>query len=71
MIVAVEKGLQTLSEEDAAPVQPWIVGILSQTRPPVLNMSAAEWVAIQQLCDDDSILVLLADKGRSTVIMDR
>ena len=34
-------------------------------------MSASEQVAIKQLRDDDSILVLPADKGRSTVIMDR
>lgn len=71
MIAAVENGLQELSEEDAASVQPRIVGLLSQSRPPVLNMSADEQVAIKQFHDDNSILVLVADKGQSTVIIER
>ena len=71
MIAAVENGLQRLSEKDAASVRPRIIGILSQSKLPVSNLSATERRAIKQLRDDDDILILPADKGQSTVIMDR
>ena len=66
-----ENGLQKLPEEDAASIWSCVISILSRTKPPVSNLSVAERRAIKQLRDDDSILILPADKGRSVVVMDK
>ena len=63
MIAAVECGLDKLPEEDAASIRPRIVSILSQSRPPVSNLSAAERRVNKQLHDDNDILILPAGKG--------
>ena len=66
-----ENGLHRKPEEVADSARSRIIGIFSQARPPSSNLSASERRAIKMLQDDDDILILPADKGRATVVMDR
>ena len=47
------------------------VGTIAKVRPPTANLLPQECKAIKSPQEDDCILVLPADKGRATVVMDR
>ena len=40
-------------------------------RTPTQNLTPGEWRAVKQLQEDDAILILKADKGNMTVVMDK
>ena len=42
---------------------------LQNSKPPNNNLSKQGWKALEELQSDASIVILLADKGRSTVIL--
>ena len=44
---------------------------LEKSKPPKPNISKTERQALKSLQDDDSIIILPADKGNATVVMDR
>ena len=44
---------------------------LEKSKPPKPNISKTERQALKSLQDDDSIIILPADKGSATVVMDR
>ena len=48
-----------------------VVKIVSKSKPPRSNISRAEREAIKALAKDDSIVILPADKGRTTVILNK
>ena len=48
-----------------------IVGAIAKAKPPPVNLLPQERKAIKTLQEDDRILVLQADKGQATVVMDR
>ena len=50
-----------------------VFGLLSSSlsKPPKSNISKTERQALKSLPDDDSIIILPADKGNVTVVMDR
>lgn len=48
-----------------------VVKIVSKSKPPRPNISRAEREAIKALAKDDSIVILPADKGRTTVILNK
>ncbi|XP_078347130.1 uncharacterized protein LOC144632375 [Oculina patagonica] len=48
-----------------------VVKIISKSKPPRSNISKAEREAIKYLAKDDSIVILPADKGRTTVILNK
>lgn len=48
-----------------------IVGILKRAKPPTTNVTSAESKAIRDLQRDDTIMILPADKGKATVVMDK
>ena len=48
-----------------------IVGVLRNAKPPKPNLTREERAAYQTLSKDENILILPADKGRSTVVMDK
>ena len=70
MVAAVESGLRCLPEEAAELARTKVIGAISKARPPPMNMLPQECHAIKNLQKDDSIVVLPADKGRATVVMD-
>ena len=46
------------------------MGCLARARPPPANLSQAEHKALKCLREDDSIVIVPADKGNITVVMD-
>ena len=48
-----------------------VIGILQRARPPPSNLSPEECRALSSLRQDSDIVILPADKGRSTVVMYR
>ena len=48
-----------------------VIGAISRARLPPKNITSQEALALRDLSQDESILVLLADKGKATVVMNR
>ena len=48
-----------------------VVGILSKAKSPSTNLSPAESKALKELRNETSLIIIPADKGRATVVMDR
>ena len=48
-----------------------IIGVLSKTKIPVINIAQEERKALKELKKDESIIILPSDKGKATVILDR
>ncbi|XP_072048287.1 uncharacterized protein [Amphiura filiformis] len=70
-IVACEKACWKLTKPEAAQLRAEIVGTLKSAKVPPSNISKDERTAIKQLQKEESIMVLRADKGRATVVMDK
>ena len=70
-IVACEKACWKLPKSDAEQRRSEIVGTLKSAKPPPSNISKDERHAIKQLQKEASIMVLGADKGRATVVMEK
>ena len=47
------------------------MGVLSRVKPPPSNLSPEEWLALRALQQDEGLVILPADKGRMTVLLDR
>ena len=71
LIAAVEKGLSKTSKEQATEARKRISNILSRAKPPPSNLLPDLRRAVSLLKKRDDILVLPADKGRATVVMDK
>ena len=69
-IVACEKVCWKLPKGEAAQLRAEVVGSIKSTKPPKPNVTAEERKAIKKLQKETSIIILPADKGRATVIMD-
>ncbi len=48
-----------------------VFGILNKARPPPSNLKPDELKAIKELRNDNSVMILPADKGRATVLLDK
>jgi hypothetical protein len=68
-IAATEKACRGLNTEKAEDLRSDVVRVLKKHRKPKSNISLAEREALKTLKEDDSIMVLPADKGRCTVVM--
>ena len=71
LIVAAEQACSLLETDEAHQLRPKLSSIISSAKPPTPNISSSESKALKALAKDDSILVLPADKGRCTVILDK
>ena len=71
IVAAVESGLKEVGEDEAAVARRRVIGLLGKARPPPSNVSPSESRALSNLRKDTSILVLPADKGRATVVLNR
>ncbi len=69
-IVATEQACKKLPYNEATILRSEIAGVLRNARPPKANITKEERRAVQELKKDDSILILPADKGKATVLMD-
>ena len=68
IVAAVEDGLRKVGRSEADLARTYIVDILNQSKPPINNMSR-EIKATKDLSRDTSIVILPADKGKSTVVL--
>ena len=71
IIAAVEGALAKLPDDDAERTRTRVAGVLSRARPPASNLPPAARKALSSLRKLDDVLVLPADKGRATVVLDR
>ncbi len=70
-IVATEQACWKIPEEEKDTLRSEVVGLLKNHRTKTGNMSQEERKAIKELKRDKSIMIMGADKGRATVIMDK
>ena len=74
IVVAVEEGLRKVIstvDNDKNVARKTIIGVLSKTKIPATNITQEERKALKELKKDESIIILPADKGKATVILDR
>ena len=72
IIAATEHACSQLKDKSQAEsLRSEIVKIVSKSKPPRSNISKAEREAIKSLAKDDSVVILPADKGRTTVILNK
>ena len=70
-IVQTEKACRLLPPEDRDSLRSEVVHICRSHKPSTPNITRAEREALANLKKDDNIIILPADKGRATVIMDK
>ena len=70
-ILATEKATWLLPDEEAEQLRSQITGLLKKAKPPAQNISKEERQALKELKREKSIMILPADKGRATVVMDK
>lgn len=66
-----DKCLSKIPEEDAEPIHKRVFQVLQQAKPPPSNLPSLLCSALRNLHRKEDILILTADKGRTTVIMER
>ena len=66
----VESSITRLSDESAECVRNEIVSILRKTKPPEKNITREELLALKELRENEDIIVLPADKGNASVVLD-
>ena len=71
IIIAVEEGLSKINSSDAKLSRNSIIGVLNKAIVPRSNITPEEIKAMKDLQKDDSIIILPADKGKATVILDK
>lgn len=70
IIAEVESSIYNLNAEERSDIRNKITGVLSNAKPPQQNITKGEQKAIKTLNQDKSVIILRADKGNSTVVMD-
>jgi len=70
-IAETESSISSLSPDKKSAIRNKVCSILSCAKPPKKNISQAEMKALKTLGKDKNIIILKADKGNSTVVMNR
>ncbi|KAL9964367.1 hypothetical protein ACROYT_G027998 [Oculina patagonica] len=70
IIASVESAIRQLNAEQADTVRRTVNSILQQAEPPDPNITEEMRDGLKSLKEDESIMVLPADKGRASVVMD-
>ena len=71
IIVATELACKSLPTNEATQLRTEIVEAIKSSKVPKSNISKGEKMALRSLKQEDSIMILPADKGRATVVMDK
>ena len=72
MLCAVEKGLEAINDQSIADMaRAKITTVIKNAKPPEPNVTPQEMNALKTLRNEKEIVVLKADKGNTTVVMDR
>ena len=69
-IVATELACNKLPSNEATVLRSEMAGVLRNAKPPRSNITREERKALQELKKEESVLILPADKGKATVLMD-
>ena len=69
IICNIENAIQTLPEDAKEEVRQDCAVILRKSKPPKDNLSGGEQLAISNLRNNEDIVVLKADKGGATVLL--
>ena len=69
IVAKVEAAIRTLDSEQADTVRRSVNNILQQAEPPKPNVTKEMQKALNNLKQDDSIMILPADKGRASVVL--
>ncbi|KAK3732372.1 hypothetical protein QZH41_005703 [Actinostola sp. cb2023] len=70
-IAETESSISSLSPDKKSAIRNKVCSILSCAKPPKKNISQAEMKALKTIGKDKNIIILKADKGNSTVVMNR
>ena len=70
-VVATEKACSQLNPAEAEELRSKVMGVLRSAYCPKPNLTKPEWQALSDLRKTPSIMVLSADKGRVTVVLDK
>ena len=70
IIAKVESAVRQLDAERADTVRRAVNAILQQAEPPKPNITKEQQDALKSLKEDKSIMILPADKGRASVVLD-
>ena len=70
IIAKVEAAIRQLDAEQEDAVRRAVNGILQRAEPPEPNITKEMWDALKSLKEDESIMVLPVDKGRTGIVMD-
>ena len=62
--------LENLTATQQNKLRPGVSNALRMARPPRPNLSYTQKTALKDLCKDNTIVILPADKGNVTVVMD-
>ena len=60
-----------LPEDVADKAHTQIIGTLNKSRTTTTNLHPSEFKALRELRSDDNLMILPADKGRTTLVMDK
>jgi hypothetical protein len=71
IICSVEDSIKNLSDEDKNAIRQDCALVLKKAKPPKSNISKMEHEAIKNLRNNENIVILKADKGGATVVMNR
>ena len=71
IVAATELACRSFPTNEATQLTTEIVGAIKSSKVPKSNISKAEKTALQSLKQEDSIMILPADKGGATVVMDK
>ena len=71
IIAAVENGLRCVDESLLDNFRQKVIGLLKSAKLPPQNLTPEESKALRMLKQDGDLTVLVADKGKATVVMDR
>ena len=70
IVAKVETAIRTLDSEQADTIRRTVNSVLQQAEPPKPNITKEMHEALNNLKQDDSIMILPADKGRASVVLD-
>jgi hypothetical protein len=71
IVCSVEESIKNLNEEDKDAIRQECALVLKNAKPPKNNISKKEHEAIKNLRNNENIVILKADKGGATVVMNR
>ncbi|XP_046998008.1 uncharacterized protein LOC124613355 [Schistocerca americana] len=70
IIESVEASVRHLPQAEAEKIRQETVRVLNKAKPPKQNINAEEYHAIKELRDNPHLVVVQADKGNATVVLD-